>query len=57
MQAQPNEIIRIRYDSFDNLVALGYREAAASRGADGQSVPRIPGAAIRAGSTRMNGPA
>jgi hypothetical protein len=23
MQAQPNEIIRIRYDSLDNLIAMG----------------------------------
>jgi hypothetical protein len=23
MQNQPNEIIRIRYDSFDNLLAMG----------------------------------
>jgi hypothetical protein len=23
MQSQPNEVIRIRYDSFENLVAMG----------------------------------
>jgi hypothetical protein len=23
MQTQPNEVIRIRYDSFDNLLAMG----------------------------------
>ena len=36
MQREPNEVIRIRYDSFENLVALGV--VAASRIA----APQLP---------------
>ena len=51
LQAQPNEVIRIRYDSLDNLVAMGVirRERPLPPTAD--PFPGRPDAWLRAGST------
>jgi len=50
MQPQPNEVIRIRYDSLENLFAMGIVERPASGAADHRPVSGITRTAIRARS-------
>ena len=52
LQTQPNEIIRIRYDSFDNLLAMGIVKRPRPAAADRQPFSGLARAAIRAGSRR-----
>jgi hypothetical protein len=42
LQAQPNEVIRIRYDSRENLVALGVIREPVARAPALQAFPQSP---------------
>ena len=54
MQAQPNEVIRIRYDSLDNLVAMGVIRAADRAAGTSTRFPGAPNARLMC-PTRRNG--
>ena len=53
MQPEPDEVIRIRYDSLDNLTGHGHRHATSSHAAGTEPISRFAGAQLRARSPGM----